>query len=109
SPGVGGRARYARSGYPMEVNEVTERGGTQRDRGFELEHESHVGAVRRRFATLAAMSELDDNRAGDAALIATELATNVVKHAGHGGALLGCVAAGDARGVSIAAWDRGPG
>jgi anti-sigma regulatory factor (Ser/Thr protein kinase)/serine/threonine protein phosphatase PrpC len=84
----------------MEVNETE---------AFELDHESHVGAVRRRFATLAATSGLDEARTGDAALIATELATNVIKHAGHGGALLGCVEAGGARGVAIAAWDRGPG
>lgn len=85
----------------MEVNETE---------ALELEHESHVGAVRRRFATLAATSGLDEARTSDAALIATELATNVIKHAGAGGALLGCVAApGGALGVSIVAWDRGPG
>lgn len=84
----------------MEVNETEL---------FELEHEAHVGAVRRRFAALAATSGLDDTRVGDAALIASELAANVLRHAGHGGALLGCVAAGGMRGVSIAAWDRGPG
>jgi anti-sigma regulatory factor (Ser/Thr protein kinase) len=84
----------------MEVNETE---------ALELEHESHVGAVRRRFATLAATSGFDETRTGEAALIATELATNVIKHAGHGGALLGCVAAGDVRGVSITAWDRGRG
>jgi anti-sigma regulatory factor (Ser/Thr protein kinase) len=84
----------------MEVNDTE---------AFDLDHESHVGAVRRRFAALAATSGLDEARTGDAALIATELATNVIKHAGHGGALLGCVAAGAARGVSIVAWDRGPG
>jgi anti-sigma regulatory factor (Ser/Thr protein kinase) len=76
---------------------------------LELDHEAHVGAVRRRFATLAATSGLDDTRTGEAALIATELASNVIKHAGHGGVLLGCVAAGGVRGVSIVAWDRGPG
>src|SRR5207244_415220 len=51
----------------------------------------------------------DEARAGDAALIATELASNVVKHAGHGGVLLGAARDGDHRGVAIAAWDRGPG
>jgi anti-sigma regulatory factor (Ser/Thr protein kinase) len=85
----------------MEVNDTE---------AFELEHESDVGAVRRRFATLAATSGLDEARTGDAALIATELATNVIKHAGGGGALLGCVAApGGALGVSIVVWDRGRG
>jgi anti-sigma regulatory factor (Ser/Thr protein kinase) len=85
----------------MEVNETE---------AFELDHESHVGAVRRRFATLAATSGLDESRTSDAALIATELATNVIKHAGSGGALMGCVGGpGGQVGVSIVAWDRGRG
>jgi anti-sigma regulatory factor (Ser/Thr protein kinase)/serine/threonine protein phosphatase PrpC len=85
----------------MEVNETE---------AFELDHESDVGAVRRRFATLAATSGLDESRTSDAALIATELATNVIKHAGGGGALLGCVGGpGGQLGVSIVAWDRGRG
>jgi anti-sigma regulatory factor (Ser/Thr protein kinase) len=80
---------------------------------FELADSADVGAVRRRFQALAASAGLDDGRAGDAALIATELASNVIKHARHGGALLGVAAfgAGDQcqYGVTIAAWDRGPG
>jgi anti-sigma regulatory factor (Ser/Thr protein kinase) len=86
----------------MEVNE-------NEIEAFEIEHEADVGAVRRRFATLAAISGLDEARTGDAALVATELASNVIKHAGRGGALVGCVAIGGVRGVSIVAWDRGPG
>ena len=74
-----------------------------------LEHEADIGAVRRRFAALAAAAGLDEARTGDAALVATELATNVRRHAGHGGALLGTAGAGDRRGVAIAVWDRGPG
>ncbi|HEX7839478.1 MAG TPA: ATP-binding protein, partial [Kofleriaceae bacterium] len=88
----------------MEVNEIE-----NEIEAFELEHEAHVGAVRRRFAALAATSGLDETRTGEAALIATELASNVIKHAGHGGALVGYIAAGTVRGVSIAVWDRGPG
>lgn len=84
----------------MEVN-ATE--------AFELEHEAHIGAVRRRVATLAASAPLDDTRVADAALVATELATNVLKHAGHGGALIGCVTVAGVRGVAIIAWDRGGG
>lgn len=85
----------------MEVNETE---------ALELDHESHIGAVRRRFATLAAISGLGEARTGDAALIATELATNVIKHAGGGGVLVGCIAGpGGALGVSIVAWDRGRG
>jgi anti-sigma regulatory factor (Ser/Thr protein kinase) len=76
---------------------------------FELSDSADVGAVRRRLATLANEAGLDEARAGDAALVATELASNVIKHAGHGGALLGAVRAGARRGVVIAAWDRGRG
>lgn len=84
----------------MEVN-ATE--------AFDLDHEAHIGAVRRRLATLAASAGLNETRVGDVALVASELATNVIKHAGRGGALLACVTAGGVRGVAIAAWDRGPG
>jgi len=82
----------------MEVSEL-----------ISLEHEADIGAVRRRFAALAAAAGLDEARAGEAAIIATELATNVRRHAGDGGALLGTAGAGDRRGVAIAVWDRGPG
>jgi anti-sigma regulatory factor (Ser/Thr protein kinase) len=76
---------------------------------FELDHDAHVGAVRRRVATLAASVHLDETRVAEAALVATELATNVRKHARHGGTLIGCVTVAGVRGVAIIAWDRGPG
>jgi anti-sigma regulatory factor (Ser/Thr protein kinase)/serine/threonine protein phosphatase PrpC len=76
---------------------------------FELEHDADIGAVRRRLAVLAAEAGLDEGRAGDAALIVNELATNVLRHAHHGGMLIACVGEDSRRGVSMAAWDRGPG
>jgi len=76
---------------------------------FDLEDSADVGAVRRRLATLAAAAGLDEARTGDAALIATELASNVLKHARRGGAVLGVLREHDRRGVEIAVWDRGPG
>lgn len=85
----------------MEVTETHE--------VFELDHEADVGMVRRRFAVLASSAGLDEGRASDAALIATETATNVLKHAHGGGALLAVARRGARRGVSIAVWDRGPG
>ncbi|HEX3475946.1 MAG TPA: ATP-binding protein, partial [Kofleriaceae bacterium] len=85
----------------MEVIALTE--------PFDLDATADVGAVRRRLVGLAGEAGLDETRAGDAALIATELASNVLKHARHGGALVGQARAGDRRGVAIAAWDRGPG
>jgi len=74
-----------------------------------LDHEADVGAVRRRLSVLAAGAGLDEHRTGEAALIATELATNVRRHAGHGGALLGATRGAGRNGVAIATWDRGPG
>jgi anti-sigma regulatory factor (Ser/Thr protein kinase) len=59
--------------------------------------------------TLAATAGLDEVRTGDAALIATELSSNVLKHAQCGGAILGIVNEHGRRGVTIATWDRGPG
>jgi anti-sigma regulatory factor (Ser/Thr protein kinase) len=84
---------------------------------FELEASPDVGVVRRRSAALAVDAGLDEARAGDAALIATELASNVLKHAQRGGALIGLARSagpgddggGERRGVAIVAWDRGPG
>jgi anti-sigma regulatory factor (Ser/Thr protein kinase) len=71
----------------------------------DLEHDADVGSVRRRFSTLASLAGHGEARANDAAVIASELASNVLKHAQHGGALLGR----DRDGIAIAAWDRGPG
>jgi len=76
---------------------------------FDLDDRGDVGAVRRRLAALAGIAGLDEVRTGDAALIATELASNVLKHARRGGAMLGILDEAGRRGVVIAAWDRGPG
>ncbi|TMQ05318.1 MAG: anti-sigma regulatory factor [Deltaproteobacteria bacterium] len=76
---------------------------------FDLDDAADVGAVRRRSAVLAAAAGLDEVRAGEAALIATELASNVLRHAQRGGAVLGHARDGERRGVVIAVWDRGPG
>jgi anti-sigma regulatory factor (Ser/Thr protein kinase) len=76
---------------------------------IDIEVSADVGAVRRRALALAAAVGLDEVRAGDAALVATELASNVLKHAARGGAIVGCIGEPGARGVVITAWDRGPG
>jgi len=81
--------------------------GTQE--AIEIADPSAVGEVRRRAAALAVHAGLDEARAGDVALIATEAASNVVKHAVHGGVLLAGIEVDGVGGVSIAAWDRGPG
>ena len=76
---------------------------------FDLDDSAGVGAVRRRAMAHAVAAGLDEVRAGDTALIATELASNVLKHARCGGALVGQARAGARCGVGLAAWDRGPG
>ena len=76
---------------------------------FDLDDTADVGVVRRRVGVLAGEAGLDETRAGDAALIATELASNVLKHAQRGGAVIGFARDGERRGIAIAAWDRGPG
>ena len=54
----------------------------------------------------AGFTETDAHRVG---IVATELASNIVKHAGHGGQLLLHARRGPAPEVEIVALDRGPG
>jgi anti-sigma regulatory factor (Ser/Thr protein kinase) len=76
---------------------------------LELDDSADIGAVRRRFVALAAAAGLDEARTTDGAVVATELASNVLKHAQRGGVVLSSVHELDRCGVAIAAWDRGPG
>ena len=67
-----------------------------------------LAAEARRCATaLATARGLDDSEAGKVALVVTEAATNLVKHAGGGEILVG--RANDDAGVSVLSLDRGPG
>jgi anti-sigma regulatory factor (Ser/Thr protein kinase) len=70
---------------------------------------SAIAAVRRAGNQLAAVIGLDDTIAGKVALVITEAASNIVKHAGSGDILLRALAAGDARGIEVLAIDKGPG
>ena len=80
---------------------------------------SAAGAARRASALLAAQLGLDAARASDAAIVVTELVSNLVQHGGGGELLLGALATsldgerddrnGDARGLELVAIDRGPG
>lgn len=68
---------------------------------------SEVANARRVAAACAAALRLSDTSAGRAALVATELATNLIKHAGGGSLLFGT---DDARpAVAVLALDKGPG
>ena len=68
---------------------------------------SRVGEARRHAAQLAAECDFDDIESGRLALVVTELATNLVKHARHG--RLWLRAQCDRREVEVIAIDDGPG
>jgi anti-sigma regulatory factor (Ser/Thr protein kinase) len=70
-----------------------------------VSEESQVGEARRAVAALSARLGLEDKASGAAALVTTEAATNLVKHAGGGEILLRAIE----EGVEVVALDRGPG
>ena len=66
---------------------------------------SGVAPVRRAVAGLASSLGFSEDETGRAALVATELATNLVRHTQGGEVVLRV----DADALDIVAWDRGPG
>ena len=74
---------------------------------FPIEDASQVAAARRAAQGLAERLGYSESRAGQVALIVTELGTNLAKHA-RGGQLL-LRATEDAEAIEILALDRGPG
>jgi anti-sigma regulatory factor (Ser/Thr protein kinase) len=80
------------------------------DSAFQLAHSSDSGEVRREAMALATRFGFGSADAGRVGLIVTELATNVVKHAGSGQILLRHSLQDDAgQVVEVLALDRGPG
>lgn len=75
-----------------------------------MHEQSQIGDARRQGARLAAQMGFDDVAAGRLALVVTELATNLVRHARQGLLLLGC-RDGDDHGAAIEliSLDCGPG
>lgn len=74
-----------------------------------IEDESQIGQARRRAKQLAESIGFDQADAGRAALVATELASNILKHAGSGELHCRIVPARGGRAVELVAIDRGPG
>lgn len=74
---------------------------------FPMEDPSRVGEARRHALQLAAECRFDEVVAGRLALVVTELATNLVKHAKHG--RLWLTARPEHRDVEVIAVDEGPG
>ncbi|MGZ5415798.1 MAG: ATP-binding SpoIIE family protein phosphatase [Nocardioides sp.] len=74
-----------------------------------VEGDTGPGTVRRRVVELSRQMGLDETRTGQVAIVATELATNLVKHARGGAVVLRVLRRGGVGGVEIIALDRGPG
>lgn len=71
--------------------------------------ESQVGEARRDAQRMASAYGLDSTRAGQVAIVASELATNLLRHAGGGELLLQPLTTGDGEVIELLAIDRGRG
>ncbi len=76
---------------------------------FPIGESSQVAEARRKVAALAGGAGLDETQVGICAVIASEMGTNLLKHAKEGEIFLRTVAQGAAQGIEIVALDRGPG
>jgi anti-sigma regulatory factor (Ser/Thr protein kinase) len=70
---------------------------------------SRVAEIRRAALDLARTEGLDESLYGNVALVATEISTNLLKHASHGEVFLTPLSDRSASGIEILAIDRGPG
>jgi anti-sigma regulatory factor (Ser/Thr protein kinase) len=76
---------------------------------FTIEEASQVAEARRQGRALAVKYDLDDAAAERVAIVITEAATNLLKHAGGGVLLLSASQVGDQWAIDVLALDRGPG
>ena len=74
-----------------------------------ITHASDIAAARRAGQSLAQELGFDDVRAGQLALLISEAATNIIKHAGEGRIYLSATLAGARFGIDVIAADSGPG
>jgi anti-sigma regulatory factor (Ser/Thr protein kinase) len=76
---------------------------------FAIHHASDVAAVRRAGQKLADSLGFDETRAGQLAIVITEAATNILKHAGEGTVYISATQSAAGPGVDVLAVDAGPG
>ncbi|MBM3548989.1 MAG: serine/threonine protein kinase [Alphaproteobacteria bacterium] len=74
-----------------------------------VEHDSDVGMARRAARDAAESAGLDEEAVGRAALVATEAATNLARHAEQGAFFVRRLEAMEGKGIEVMAVDRGPG
>jgi anti-sigma regulatory factor (Ser/Thr protein kinase) len=70
---------------------------------------SQIASSRRSAESLARSLGFDETRTGRVAIIATEMMTNILKHATHGHLLVRRFTDGTSGGVEVMAMDKGPG
>ncbi|WP_436547560.1 ATP-binding SpoIIE family protein phosphatase [Janthinobacterium sp. RB2R34] len=80
-----------------------------RQQRFAIGEPSEIAAARRAGNALARRIGFDDVRTGQLAIVITEAATNIVKHAVQGEILLRRVTRGGTDGIEVLAIDNGPG
>jgi anti-sigma regulatory factor (Ser/Thr protein kinase) len=76
---------------------------------FHIDDESAIGAARRAAIRMASEINLTETRTGETAIVLTEMATNLRRHATDGAMVLRVLRDGDRAGVGIVAVDGGPG
>src|ERR1700742_3117092 len=70
---------------------------------------THVGQARRHAAELADQTKLGETEGGSLAIVVTEMASNLVKHAGTGTMMIESVTGDGSAGIRVLALDKGPG
>lgn len=76
---------------------------------FRIDESTGIGGARRYAQRLAAALEFDETTIGELAIVVTEAATNMLRHAGGGELLLRPLFDGTRSGIEILALDKGPG
>jgi anti-sigma regulatory factor (Ser/Thr protein kinase) len=76
---------------------------------LEISDQSQVGACRRAAQNLAGAWQLPDTAVGRVGIVATELASNLIRHAGGGEILLQPIEYGGRLEIEVLSVDRGPG
>jgi anti-sigma regulatory factor (Ser/Thr protein kinase) len=74
-----------------------------------VQDQSQVAETRRRATEMAGRQGFGDTDTGRVALVATELATNILKHGKSGEVLIGVYGEGPDSGIELVALDKGPG
>jgi len=76
---------------------------------IEVSEASQAGEARRKATAFAAELQMSEAQCGEIALVTTEMATNLVKHAGRGHILFRPLQEGGRGGLQITSVDKGPG